>query len=241
MAAQPCAAADRCRPNGQRSRPGSSSAPSCSKRCWPTSTGRPSSSRDGRLPAALVAGNPEFLRPLVGVEPPGGAHLRFYAVDVGRGAGRPLVGAGRPHPGAVGRRLSRWRTGSRCRAPCRTSIASFGSSALAPFFQAFQAELSGFNRQDDSPRLRADARAAERDLFRARLSRPLSRLPAGRGRGPDRRATTACSSARSPGLKRAEVLLRRLDADFCRSAGAQRRARGSASPAWCRRCATARW
>ena len=42
--------------------------------------------RDGRLPAAVVAGNPEFLRPLVGVEPPGGAHLRFYAVDVGRSA-----------------------------------------------------------------------------------------------------------------------------------------------------------
>src|ERR1700744_5309830 len=42
--------------------------------------------RDGRLPAALIAGNPGFLRPLVGVEPPGGAHLRFYAVDVGRGA-----------------------------------------------------------------------------------------------------------------------------------------------------------
>ena len=38
------------------------------------------------MPAALIAGNPEFLRPLVGVAPPGGAHLRFYAVDVGRGA-----------------------------------------------------------------------------------------------------------------------------------------------------------
>ena len=40
--------------------------------------------REGRLPAAVIAGNPEFLRPLVGVAPPGGAHLRFYAVDVGR-------------------------------------------------------------------------------------------------------------------------------------------------------------
>src|SRR3984893_18750349 len=38
----------------------------------------------GRLPAAVIAGNPEFLRPLVGVAPPGGAHLRFCAVDVGR-------------------------------------------------------------------------------------------------------------------------------------------------------------
>src|SRR3984885_14323188 len=41
---------------------------------------------EGRLPAALIAGNPEFLRPLYGVPPPGGAHLRFYAVDIGRGA-----------------------------------------------------------------------------------------------------------------------------------------------------------
>jgi uncharacterized circularly permuted ATP-grasp superfamily protein len=32
--------------------------------------------REGRLPAAVVAGNPEFLRPLVGVAPPGGAPLR---------------------------------------------------------------------------------------------------------------------------------------------------------------------
>src|SRR3981081_4757900 len=42
--------------------------------------------RDGLVPAVLIAGNPEFLHPLVGVPPPGGAHLRFYAVDVGRGA-----------------------------------------------------------------------------------------------------------------------------------------------------------
>src|SRR5499427_4330819 len=40
--------------------------------------------RDGKLPAVLIAGNPEFLRPLVGVAPRGGAHLRFYAVDIGR-------------------------------------------------------------------------------------------------------------------------------------------------------------
>src|SRR5262249_54966908 len=38
----------------------------------------------GRLPAVVIAGNPEFLRPLVGVAPAGGAHLRLYAVDVGR-------------------------------------------------------------------------------------------------------------------------------------------------------------
>ena len=39
----------------------------------------------GLIPAALVAGSPGFLRPMVGVEPPGGKHLRFIAVDLGRG------------------------------------------------------------------------------------------------------------------------------------------------------------
>lgn len=41
--------------------------------------------REKRLPGAFVAGSPEFLRPIVGVPPPGGAHLRIYAVDLGRG------------------------------------------------------------------------------------------------------------------------------------------------------------
>src|SRR5262249_17705159 len=40
--------------------------------------------REGSLRAAIIAGNPEFLRPLVGVVPAGGAHLHFYAVDIGR-------------------------------------------------------------------------------------------------------------------------------------------------------------
>ena len=41
--------------------------------------------RESRLPGAFVAGSPEFIRPLVGVPPPGGAHLRFYAADIARG------------------------------------------------------------------------------------------------------------------------------------------------------------
>src|SRR5262245_28404651 len=46
--------------------------------------GDASSVKDGRLPAVLIGGNPGFLRPLVGSAPVGGAHLRFYAVDIGR-------------------------------------------------------------------------------------------------------------------------------------------------------------
>ncbi|KTS41827.1 hypothetical protein NS228_05465, partial [Methylobacterium indicum] len=41
--------------------------------------------RAGLLPAAAVAGDPEFLRPLVGVAPPGGRHMHFYAADLARG------------------------------------------------------------------------------------------------------------------------------------------------------------
>lgn len=40
---------------------------------------------DGHLPPALVAENPEWLRPLVGVPPRGGHHLHFLAFELGRG------------------------------------------------------------------------------------------------------------------------------------------------------------
>jgi uncharacterized circularly permuted ATP-grasp superfamily protein/uncharacterized alpha-E superfamily protein len=39
----------------------------------------------GLIPAALVGGSPYFLRPMVGLVPPGGHHLQFIAVDLGRG------------------------------------------------------------------------------------------------------------------------------------------------------------
>lgn len=40
---------------------------------------------EGHLPAALVAGNREWLRPLVGMRPRGGRFLQFVAFDIGRG------------------------------------------------------------------------------------------------------------------------------------------------------------
>ena len=39
---------------------------------------------DGHLPAPLVLGNPQFLRPCHGVPVPGGRRLHYYAADVGR-------------------------------------------------------------------------------------------------------------------------------------------------------------
>ena len=39
----------------------------------------------GLLPSAVVNGSSHFLRPMVGLEPPGGHHLHFFATDIGRG------------------------------------------------------------------------------------------------------------------------------------------------------------
>lgn len=41
--------------------------------------------RNGYLPAELIANNPEWLRPLVGVAPRSGHYLQFIAFDIGRG------------------------------------------------------------------------------------------------------------------------------------------------------------
>ena len=40
---------------------------------------------EGHLPPALVAGNPEWLRPMVGIRPQSGHYLHFLAFEVGRG------------------------------------------------------------------------------------------------------------------------------------------------------------
>ena len=40
---------------------------------------------NGHLPAAIIAGNPDWLRPLVGVKPRSGHFLHFLAFDIGRG------------------------------------------------------------------------------------------------------------------------------------------------------------
>ena len=41
--------------------------------------------QEGFLPPALIAGNAEFLRPLVGVKPVGGHYLHFCSFEIGRG------------------------------------------------------------------------------------------------------------------------------------------------------------
>jgi uncharacterized circularly permuted ATP-grasp superfamily protein/uncharacterized alpha-E superfamily protein len=169
-------------------------------------------SRDGRLPAALIAGNPEFLRPLVGVAPPGGAHLRFYAVDVGRGADGRW-----------------WVLGDRTQAPSGAGYAIENRLALsraipdiyrttrvervAPFFQALRAELAALTRQDDAHIcLLTPGPMSETYFEHAYLARYLGLLLV---EGEDLSVRDDGVFVRTvSGLQRTEVLLRRIDADF---------------------------
>ena len=169
--------------------------------------------RDGLVPAVLIAGNPEFLRPLVGVAPPGGAHLRFYAVDVGRGAdGRWWVLGDRTQaPSGAGFVLESRLALQRAIPEVYRAIRV---ERLAPFFQAFQSSLSSFNRQDDSRVCLLTPGPMNESYFEhAYLARYLGLLLV---EGEDLTARDDGVFIRTvSGLKRAEVLLRRLDADFC--------------------------
>jgi uncharacterized circularly permuted ATP-grasp superfamily protein/uncharacterized alpha-E superfamily protein len=168
--------------------------------------------QSGRLPAALTAGNPEFLRPLVGIEPRSGAHLRIYAADVGRSANGQW-----------------WVLGDRAQAPSGAGYALENRLAMvrgfpdlyralsvdrhAPFFQAFQSELSSLVKQDDGRVCLLTPGPMNETYFEhAYLARYLGFLLV---EGEDLTVREDGVFIRTvSGLRRAEVLMRRLDSDF---------------------------
>ncbi|NDV00703.1 circularly permuted type 2 ATP-grasp protein [Pseudoroseicyclus tamaricis] len=89
----------------------------------------------GHLPPALVAGNPEWLRPMVGVQPRSGHYLHYVAFDIGRGPG-----------GAW------WVLGDRCQAPSGAGFALENRIATARAYSEHYARanverLAGFFRR----------------------------------------------------------------------------------------------
>ena len=168
--------------------------------------------RDGRLPAAVIAGNSEFLRPLVGVPPPGGTHLRFYAVDVGRGPdGRWWVLSDRAQaPSGAGYAIENRLALARAMPDIyRTTRVQ----RIAPFFQTFQAEMFSFSRLDRSRVCLLTPGPLNETYFEhAYLARYLGLLLV---EGEDLTANDDGIFIRTiAGPQRAAVLLRRLDADF---------------------------
>jgi uncharacterized circularly permuted ATP-grasp superfamily protein/uncharacterized alpha-E superfamily protein len=164
------------------------------------------------LPGVFVAGSPEFLRPLAGVPPPGGAFLRTYAADIARGPdGRWRVVRDRTQaPSGVGYALEN-------RLALRHSIPDIYRNLRvarhAPFFQTLQAELAGLSRQDDSRVcLLTPGPMNEAYFEHAYLARYLGFLLV---EGQDLTVRDNGVFIRTvSGLRRTEVLVRRLDADF---------------------------
>jgi uncharacterized circularly permuted ATP-grasp superfamily protein/uncharacterized alpha-E superfamily protein len=168
---------------------------------------------DGALPAAAVAGSPEFIRPMCGVAPPGGRWLRFYAADIGRGPDGNW-----------------WVLGDRAQAPSGAGYAlenrlilskTFPSlyrdmkvQRLAPFFRDFRAGLASAARRSD-PRicLMTPGPWSETYSEQVYLARYLGLMLV---EGEDLVVSAGKLHVRTiAGLKRADVIWRRVDADWC--------------------------
>lgn len=166
---------------------------------------------NGDLPAAAVAGSPEFLRPLVGVKPRGGRFLRLYAADVGRGPdGRWWVLADRTQaPSGFGYALENRLAVKRALPDLSRTL---HMRRLAGFFQAMRTSLMQLASREGQVGLLTPGPLNETYFEHALLARYLGFLLV---EGEDLTVHDDKLYVRTvAGLKRIEVLLRRLDADF---------------------------
>ncbi|NLH80635.1 MAG: hypothetical protein GX458_07305, partial [Phyllobacteriaceae bacterium] len=106
----------------------------------------------GALPAALVAGNPEFLRPLTGVVPTDGRFLHLYAADVTRAPdGRWWVLADRTQaPSGAGYAIENRVALSRA---LPEIFEDLGVERLGPFFQSLRGGLAHAAGSRGEPRI----------------------------------------------------------------------------------------
>jgi uncharacterized circularly permuted ATP-grasp superfamily protein/uncharacterized alpha-E superfamily protein len=166
---------------------------------------------EGAIPAAVIAGSAEYLRPVCGVKPPGGRYLSLYAADVGRGPdGRWWVLGDRTQaPSGAGYALENRLVLSRA----FTSLyKSMNVERVAPFFEAFRESLRG-GADRDEPRigLLTPGTFSETYFEHATLARYLGFLLV---EGDDLAVSGDRIHIRTvAGLKRLDVLLRRVDSN----------------------------
>jgi uncharacterized circularly permuted ATP-grasp superfamily protein/uncharacterized alpha-E superfamily protein len=96
--------------------------------------------RDGLLPARLVAGNPEWLRPMVGVRPRGGHFLNLLAFEIGRNPDGSwfVLGDRTQAPSGAGFALENRLATARVFADFYPKA---GVARLAPFFDSFRESM----------------------------------------------------------------------------------------------------
>ena len=166
----------------------------------------------GDLPAAAVTGSPEFLHPLHGVKPPGGKFLHIYAADLGRGPdGRWWVLGDRSQaPSGAGYALANRLVLARA---FPALYRDMNVERLAPFFEAFRFGLTSM-AQRSNPRicLLTPGPFNETYFEQAYLARYLGLLLV---EGGDLTMRDGKVHVRTiAGLKRADVIWRRIDSDF---------------------------
>ena len=167
---------------------------------------------DGDLPAAAVTGGADFIHALRGVTPPGGRYMHLYAADLGRGPdGRWwILGDRSQAPSGAGYALENRLVLSRAYPDLYNAM---NVRRLAPFFNDFRAGLAAAAHRSD-PRicLLTPGPFSETYFEQAHLARYLGFLLV---EGDDLVVRDGQVYLRTiDGLKRADVLWRRVDADF---------------------------
>ena len=167
---------------------------------------------DGAIPAAAIAGSAEYLRPLCGIKPPGGRYLSIYAADVGRGPDGCwwVLGDRTQAPSGAGYALENRLVLSRA---FSSLYKSMNVERVAPFFEAFRDSLRA-SADRDEPRigLLTPGTFSETYFEHATLARYLGFLLV---EGDDLAVSGDRIHIRTvAGLKRLDVLLRRVDANF---------------------------
>lgn len=167
---------------------------------------------EGTLPAAVITGSPDFLRAMRGVDPPAGRYLQLYAADLGRGPdGRWWVLDDRTQaPSGAGYALENRLVVSRAYPNLYTTL---NVHRLAPFFDALRRGLAATaDRSDPRICLLTPGPFSQTYFEQAHLARYLGFLLV---EGDDLVARDGKVYVRTiAGLKRADVILRRVDADF---------------------------
>ena len=168
--------------------------------------------KDGLLPAAAVTGSPDYLRPMAGVKPPGGRWLHLYAVDIGRGPdGRWWVLGDRGQaPSGSGYALQSRLVASRAFPQLYSEM---NVERLAPFFRSYRDGLTAAaSRSEPRICLLTPGPYSETYFEQSYLARYLGFLLV---EGDDLIVSDGKVHVRTiAGLKRADVIWRRIDGDY---------------------------
>ncbi len=167
---------------------------------------------EGHLPAAAVTGSSDFVRAMRGVAPTGGRYMHLYAADLGRGPdGKWWVLDDRTQaPSGAGYALENRLVLSRAFPNLYNAM---NVQRLAPFFSAFRESLAtAAHRSDPRICLLTPGPFSETYFEQAHLARYLGLLLV---EGDDLVVRDGQVYVRTiAGLKRADVIWRRVDADF---------------------------